>query len=689
LSKLSGKFRRVAEDRLERLSQGLLGLEGADEAERGHHMRELLRELHTLKGESGVLGLSELSSLAHAEEHVLGKVQAGTAALAAELVDMLLAGLDAMGALVQGLELPPETLQQLREQLLGFGDDGAQAPTEARSPDKETIAQPAAERAGRAHVLRIDPARIAGLSELTADLLVYSERASQRSKRLASLVHGLRKDIEDAPWLHELTTLSRALSEDTVLDRRRIRELGAQLRQLRLSPIRDLLEGYRRPARDLARTLAKSVRVIVSAQAVEIDQSVLEVLSEPLLHLVRNAVAHGLEAPEARKAAGKDPVGTLELTVRQVGASVEITVADDGRGISPAAIARQAAERGLIPEQDAGELGMARALDLIFKPGFSTATVSEASGRGIGLDVVRRRVEESSGSLQIESQPGQGTQFVIRVPMNVTLSRALICAVGGSHYAFAVEDVQHLFPYDPAQAQPLGSRPGLLVDGATLPVRYLRSLVEAVPAGEIPPGAPVVLVRAGGRSIAVVPDAVLGQREVAYRPLGAFLSKLQVVRSSCVLADGSVALLLDPLELVSGAEAGFGRVRMDQAPRERRLVLVVEDSVITRDLIAEIVRTAGHRVSVAGDGQEALDKIARQRPDLILTDLEMPRVDGLELTRRVRAQSDWGHVPIVVITTRSSPEERRACLQAGADGFLAKSDFREAVLLETIRSLVG
>jgi two-component system, chemotaxis family, sensor kinase CheA len=705
MSGLAEKFRRVAEERLARLSVSLVELEESAPKVDLASLGDLLRELHTLKGEAGVLGQKPLAALAHALEDLLGAAQRDEVKFDAELFDYALAGLDVMTAQVGGSGEDGVTADRFVGELRAFISDGGggaaggepeateQPPSDAERSSVPEMAEPTAASAGRVRYLRVDPERMSRLSELVGDLLVFRERGTGRSKRLKELFGQLRRTHGDQEWIPRLEELAREASQDAFLEFRRVRELGDRLRMLRLAPVRTLLEGYRRTARDLARTLQKDVRLEIEAQAVEVDQGVLEVLSEPLLHLVRNAVSHGIEDPSERVAAGKDPTGLIRLTVRQAGSHVEVVSQDDGAGVDPAAVAKRALARGLVTELEAETLSVERALELIFVPGFSTAGLSDISGRGIGLDVVRRRVEEHHGSVQVESVPGAGSRFTVRIPMDVAMAKALICEANGSHYAIATDAVVRVTEYVDGACRPLGGRPGFHVDGVTIPLCRLRTFLTAEPAEELRSGVPIVLTRARDRLVAIVPDSILGQRDVAYRPLDGFLSNLSAVQSSCLLSDGTVALLLNPVGLlanIQGDRAAVTRLA-PTGPTSTKTVLVVEDSVITRDLIVEIVQAAGYSAVAAENGVDALEQLSLSRPHLVLTDLEMPRMDGIELTKRIRLteQASGARLPIVVITTRASPEERRACLNAGADAFLDKAKFQEGRLLETIRRLIG
>lgn len=697
------KFRRVAGQRLVRVSAEVLALESGEDIE--ERLAGLLRDVHTLKGEAGVLGLRPVSQLSHALEELLTRLQSRSLEITPEAVDLTLHALDVLAQLVEGREVPLEALEGLISDMggpIGGAGSSARAEPDRRGEDPQeppslaaprespssAMAQPTRESATLRR-LHVDPARLGKLSEVAGDLLVLAERSAARSRELAELSRRIRREFADGlppEWGETLEALARAYREDTFLNSQRIQELSEQLRVLRLSPLTSLLEGYRRAVRDLARSLGKDARLVVTAEAVEVDQSVLEVISEPLLHLVRNAIAHGLELPEERVSAGKPPQGTIRIGVSQNGSHVEIVLEDDGRGINPQEVAAVAERRGILTPEEAAALTQAAAHELLFRPGFSTSSLDQVSGRGVGLDVVRVSVEEHQGALEVESEVGRGTRFTLRLPMNIAMGEALVCVASESHFAIAADQVRGVARLEEDSLCVLGHGQGYRREGSVIPFRSLGQLISAD--REPRPGDPVVLVASRGGDYALGVDAILGQRTVMFRPLDPFLAELPFVQASCVLADGSIALLLTPTTLVHARrDCPVSSVASSTASSASKRVLVVEDSPVSRDLVMEIVRSAGYPVAGAEDGLLALELLSTFRPDLVLTDLEMPRLDGLELTRRMRRQGLT--TPVVVITTRASDGERRDCMEAGADAFIDKSRFREVALLDTIRRLIG
>lgn len=698
------KFSRVAGQRLEKINAEVLALESSDAPL--EILASLLRDMHTLKGEAGVLGLGQIAELAHGTEDLLAEFQRNPEGISPEGIDLALHALDCLTRLVQGGELEASVLEALNAELsAASGSSSADAspggaPVRAEAPRQEEAARRAiapgematpVREQGNTRTLQIEPARLGRLSEVAGDLLVLVERNAARSQELFELARGIRRELGGVAlpeWAERFEQLAQGYREDTFANSQRVQELSEQLRVLRLSPLTSLLEGYRRAVRDLARSLEKEANLVVEAEAVEVDQSVLEVVSEPLLHLVRNAIAHGLEPPAQRELRGKPRIGTIRIGVSQTGSHVEIVVEDDGQGISPQLVAMEGEMRGLLTPEEALELSPEDAYELLFQPGFSTSALDQVSGRGVGLDVVRRSVEEHQGSLGLESVVGEGTTFTLRLPMNLAMGEALICTAGGSSYAFATEGIVRVERLRADATRPLGKGLGYLLEGQVVPFCVLARALGGE--GQARAGDPVIVVHSRHGVQAIGVDAIRGQRRVVFRPLDPFIQEVPAVQSSCVLADGSIALLLNPSLVfqLRGGGLAAPQVKRSATIRGRgQRVLVVEDSPVTRELVMEIVSNAGYSAIGAEDGLQALESLSTHQPDLVLTDLEMPRMDGIELTRRLRALEVT--TPVVVITTRASDAERRECISAGADAFIDKSRFKEVVLLETIQRLIG
>ena len=471
-------------------------------------------------------------------------------------------------------------------------------------------------------------------------------------------------------------------------------------------PFGTIAEPLRRAARDLARSLGKAVELELRGQETELDRGVLEQIADPLLHLVRNAIDHGIEPPEARLAAGKPRYGTVRVHATQLGSEVVVTVADDGRGIDLAQVRQRAGEAG-----DAIDgVGDDEAIYAIFRSGLSTAaTVSEVSGRGVGLDVVRASLASVRGRVEVHSEPGAGSEFRLSVPITLAVLPCLLVEAAGRRFGIPMHSVVSAeaagWSEDHVEGQVV-----IRVRDTILPVSDLAATLGVTAGqGEAPASdSPAVVVASMTRRHAFGVDALLGQRNVVVKDLGRLLPRLALLAGASLEPDGSIMLVLDVSGLVdrarwarsaAGPAPGAGRARgRDGVPpgggvHDRRRgpagVLVVDDTAVVRELERSILEEAGYRVRTAADGRLALAALADAPADLVVTDVEMPNCDGLELTRAIRAQPALAGLPVVVVTSRSSEADRRLAMEAGADAYLVKGDLDQRTLLEVVGRLLG
>ncbi len=471
---------------------------------------------------------------------------------------------------------------------------------------------------------------------------------------------------------------------------RAARLLDDEVRRVRMLPFAQSCQGLDRNVRDLALAEGKQVELVVEGGEVELDRSVLEGLKDPLLHLVRNAVDHGIEMPDQRRAAGKPATARVTVSAALRGTQVEVVVADDGAGIDRESVRRQAAQRGHdVPALDRD------LIDMIFLPGFSTAPlITNISGRGIGLDVVKSRVEGLHGATSIASEPGQGTRFALSVPLTLTTLRVLLVRAAGQSFALASAHVGKLVRVDPHDLRTIKGREMWARDGAPLPVALLSEALGL--AGNEPPSRnaklPGLVVVAGDRRMLFVVDELLAEQEIIIKGLGPRVSRLRFFSGATILPDGAVALVLNASGLLHAALArssGLSSSLPAQAvaPMRKRL-LVVDDSLTTRTLEKSILEAAGYEIAVAVDGEEGWKALQENGADLLVTDIEMPRMDGFELTEKVRRSERFGDLPIILLSSRASDSDKARGIEVGANAYIVKRTFEQTELLATIAQLL-
>jgi two-component system chemotaxis sensor kinase CheA len=483
------------------------------------------------------------------------------------------------------------------------------------------------------------------------------------------------------------------LAANMVRDGRDLRQaadpLDADVRRVRLFPFAEACQGMERMVRDLAQAAGKEVGLAIEGGAVELDRSILEGLKDPLRHLVRNAVDHGVEPPERRRAAGKSPRARVTIAAALRGAQVQVDVADDGRGLDLDALREQARRRGLPEPADDSE-----AARLVFLPGLSTARlITDVSGRGVGLDVVKSRLEALHGTVDIATTAGGGTRFTLTVPLTLTTLWAVLVGAGGQTFAFAGTNVQRFARARADQVRSVAGRQMLALGGPPLPLAALAEVLglSGRPTRSDGP-VPVLIVAAGEKRMAFTVDDFVAEQEVVVKSLGARVRHLPLVAGATLLPSGRIALVLNAANLVRttlgrgpapAPAAGAG----PEAPRRKRL-LVVDDSVTTRTLEKSILEAAGYEVATAADGQAAWQLLHERGADLLVSDVEMPRMDGFALTEAVRASARFRELPVVLVTARESEADKARGIEAGADAYLVKSAFDQKNLLETIAQLL-
>jgi chemotaxis protein histidine kinase CheA/CheY-like chemotaxis protein len=471
---------------------------------------------------------------------------------------------------------------------------------------------------------------------------------------------------------------------------------------LAMVPVRRVVAGFPQLVRELAGTGpdAKDVRLTLSGQDVELDTRVLDTVADSLRHLVTNAVDHGCESPAERIARGKPGQATVSVSARAAGSTVVIEVADDGNGVDEDALRSAAIARGLLPADST--LAGPALLQTMFAPGFSTRSeITQTSGRGVGLDVVRTVVGDLSGAIEVQSDPGEGTRFVITLPVTLGVLRCLVARVGSERYAVPVAGVVETIGLAGAERHELAGVPVLVRHGNTFPLVDLGVVLD-VPGERDPRAAIIVSFSASGEMLGLAVDELEGELELVVKELGGFIGRLPTVAGATIDGDGSVVLVLDIRELaVRQLASGSGPVAVPSARRtgllavpvlrasDRPRVLVVEDSIGVRELQRVILEGAGYDVSTAVDGLDGASRLTGPPVDLVLSDVEMPGMDGFSLTREIRRTKGWESVPVVIMTSRGDKADQRAGLDAGASAYLLKSEFDQAELIDTVRRLVG
>jgi chemosensory pili system protein ChpA (sensor histidine kinase/response regulator) len=493
----------------------------------------------------------------------------------------------------------------------------------------------------------------------------------------------------------QLHGLVRSIRDDAGRVQRLAGDLRAEITRVRMVPVGRLFARCARQVRETARSEGKSVVLEASGDAVEMDNTIVEQVADPILHLLRNAIAHGIEPVEERRRLGKPESGTLRLAAYQKGAAIHIEVADDGRGIDPALLKRWAIERGFVNPEAAASLADRDALDLIFLPGFSTAAaVTTAAGRGVGMDVVRTNIGRLGGHIDVETEIGVGTRFTIKLPLTVTISNAFFVRVGTETFAVPVSSVVVVTRCGVDDVVVVDGGEKVAVEGQLVDLVRLDRALD-LPGGATGSQRPVLAVRAAGRRmIGLVVDEVLGKDDIVVKSLGEFLQGTCPFSGATLTGDGRVILMLDPARLVERRASSMRRSVSRRiggsgaATPSRRCVLLVDDSISIRKVVGQMLERGGFRVVTAADGVEALERASETPIDVVVTDLEMPRLNGYELIRDLKRRPATRDVPVVVLTTRAGGKHADLARHLGVSHYVPKP-VHESAFLDLVRGLVS
>ncbi|MCF1183776.1 response regulator [Marichromatium gracile] len=677
------------------------------------------RAAHTIKGSARMLKLGVIAETAHALEDVLGALREGHLAPSPELAATLLECHDAIGDLVAAAttpeQLPAHPDSALLARLLEHATPtAAAAQTHAAPAPEPPPAPPAPAPPGEARTpprldlrptetVRVGLDKLDGLIRLMGELIATQGRYRQRLLEARALDVELARLLEDHPALAEHVAgrqrFTRALRDLVQEQERLTSELGDCALGLRMLPLATLFEPIARIAREQGRALGKQVDCHASGGEIELDRHIVERLGDALVHLLSNAVDHGIESPEARRGAGKPALGRIEISARKDGAGVAIDIRDDGRGLDRARILERAVRQGLVEPEQATTLEPTQIAELIFRPGFSTSElVTEVSGRGVGMDVVRRTVvEELHGTIAVTDTPGQGTRLTLKVPLSLALMRVLLFEAGGRVFALTAQHVERLIRVALDTTLQVAGQPTLTLDGTCLPLITLSALLglERETGAPSPPAPLIIVIGTARAKLGLIVDRLVDERDMVIKPLPAHMRALapvgELVGGFVTTGDETLVSVLQAPALLAAArlEADAPARDATTAPASAHHVLVVDDSLNTREIERDLLESSGYRVTLAEDGLEALDKAQRQRFDAVVSDVEMPGLDGFSLTARLRENSDYRTTPIVIVTSRADEADRRRGIEVGANAYIVKGDFAQSSLVDTLRGLIG
>jgi two-component system, chemotaxis family, sensor kinase CheA len=712
-------FSAELEARVPALNRALLRLERAesDAGLREAAFGDLFRETHNLKAAARAVDQAGVARAAHAlETSVAGAREPGEKPPSAAWFDNAYAVLD--------------TLAGLRATSVPSASSEASLPETVEA--EPTVAPVQVQRAAVESV-RVAVDKLDALLAQAGELAVTHLRVRQRQSELRALrdeadasrrewrnTRGLRASLRrgghpsrqleamlhlvelaeqgSVVLLQHIDELSVQLGRDTAQLGVVTRAVEGEVMSVRLLPIATVSTLLERTLRDLIRSTGKEAQLIVDGADTEIDRKILEQVRDPLMHLLRNAVDHGIEQPEVRVASGKPRTGTVRLTAALRGGYVEIEMSDDGAGLDTLQLRASAVRKGLLTDDQASAMDEATVMDLIFQPGFSTRTlVTELSGRGVGLDVVRQHVQQLNGQVGVSSEQGVGTRITLRVPLTLATTRAVLVEEAGQLLALPSTLIERSARVREEQIVTFEGRRAVTIEGRPVPVVELAAVLERpLPTGHQPDEwRPLVVLHQGERRLAILTEKLVGEQEIVVKSLGWPLRHIPNVSGAAVLGSGQTVVILNPSDLLkNGSKLAAVVVRSRAAPgvaQKRRVhrLLAVDDSLTTRTLLRSILEAAGYAVAVAADGLEALTLLQQSESfDLVVADVEMPRMNGFELTEAIRRDERLRQTPVVLVTSLAGRDHRERGVAVGADAYIVKSVFEQGLLLDTIGRLL-
>jgi two-component system chemotaxis sensor kinase CheA len=687
LRTLRETFRVEAAEHLQTLATGLLELEKRPGAEaRRAQVASVFRAAHSLKGAARAVDFGPIEDLCQAlEDRFASWKRDERPPLPADL-DRAHRDLDAIAAALE------------RESVRPAAPAAAPAPRGSSAPEE----RPPPERPAPSHgeTVRISLDKLEKRLIEAEEMLTVKLAAGQRAEELRDLAvrfAALRREWpqaggEQARALEtHVVTLSRAAERDRHAVGKLVDELLEDSKKLLLLPFAGLAAPFPKLVRDLCRDQGKEADFAVRGEELEIDKRILEEMKDPLIHILRNCVDHGIEAPAERMRLGKPRRASLVLAAASVnGSKVEITVADDGAGIDAARVREAAVQRGLLSAEDAGRLGDPQARDLVFQADVSTrSVVSSISGRGLGLAIVREKAESLGGSVSVESEPGKGALFRITLPSTLATFRGVVVEAEGRVFIVPTAQVDRAMRAGPEAIRTVEGRDVVPVGGKTVPWVRLAGVLS-LPASGSREGShgsvPALLIGSGSQQVAFAVDAILGEQEVLVKHLAPPLFRVRHVAGATVLASGAVAPVLNVGDLLKSAR-GLQSAASPKAAPLAKSILVAEDSITSRTLIKGILETAGYRVQTAVDGLEAFSFLKSGTFDLVVSDVEMPRLGGFDLTARIRADRRISELPVILVTALEKREDRERGIDVGASAYIVKSKFDQSDLLDAVRRL--
>lgn len=751
-------FKTECGEHVQVLNRALISLEALPD--QPDLLPEIFRAAHSLKGAARMIQFTSIEKIAHQVETLLGRVNQKELTLSREVNDLILKGLDTIDLVLQtvseggaqdevdvseictkleGVSKAPRAVDKksaskkgkvAADQLKTVLKDTEKMHTSVVKKSVKKTKKPVEDKSK--NTVRVSSEKLDSLMGQTGELLVLKLKARQRLMDTQTIIddyNSLSKEIrvkmiaidkierQHIHWAEDkknqqppdvkiggrlsfisdrLEFLQKSLFDDFRQFSIIIERLQDDVRKTRLFPFQTVLDVFPRMVRDLSLALHKKITLETSGGNIELDKYILEEIKDPMMHIIRNCMDHGIEPPAERIKLGKPETGLIRISVTHKGNDAVVMVTDNGKGIDLEGIKASAIRRGIYNEAEMNLMKEKQILNLIFHPGFSTsAMITDISGRGVGMDVVKANIEKLNGTIDIETVKSRGTTFIMTVPLTLSTTQSLKILAGGEAFFLPVNMVERIIKVSENELPFVEGHPAVHYSGSYIPYVRLSSVLEvSEPRSEHAPDVerPVAILKTGKTLAAFGLDDFLGEEEILMKGLGPYMKRIRNISGVTIMRDGAIAPVLNVTDMMNTVllrELAPLQIKKEIVVQKAQIsVLVVDDSVMTRTLAKNILESYGYHVWTAVDGEDALSKLQNTDIDIVVSDVQMPNMDGLEFTRQLRQSKRFGHIPVILVSALESSEDKKKGVEVGADAYIIKSAFDQSNLISTIKSLV-
>jgi len=733
-------FKIEFEENIQTLNSELLKLES--DVFNTDALTKLMRTAHSMKGGARMIGLPDVVTLAHFFEDMLGAVKKEGVELKRHDFDRMYKAIDIIKSLVNEAvtgEAPNFVAASVIDQII----NGSGEPKTNDEPDSVELhskitadSQPVTPElqgdiipAFSIDTIRVASTKLDTLMDLSGELTVSKIQLALRlgkindlsllledsTRELNSIETALLPQRSENPGLFsevgliinrlknrfdsasvEIGNLSDGISEDNSRLNFVAYEFEEVIKNLRMLKLSNIFNLYPRMVRDISNELGKEVNFIIEGGDITADKKILEEMRDPLMHMIRNSIDHGIELPDEREQQGKQRAGTIKLSANHFAGHITITLEDDGRGLNEKSIIETALRKKLIDEEASKNLTHKQIHKLIFTPGFSTSKIiTDVSGRGVGMEVVQANIDKLKGKINIESETKKSTRFIIELPLTLATLRVMTASVGNHIFAIPVDFIVSVIIVDVAEIFSMEARDTIVFRDEPITIVNLKTVLELEDISDSTrknvTTFQCIILSSMGEKAGFIVDSLIDEQEVLVKPLGFMLKRVKNVSGSTILVSGDVCMILNPNDLLKSVKSLSASEILETSTPEslrKKRILLVEDSITTRTQEKRILESAGYDVVVAVDGLDGYQKLLINEIDAVVSDVEMPNLDGLSLTEKIRAEKKYLSLPVVLVTSLSSEEQKKRGLESGANAYLTKSGFDQKILIETLDRLL-